>query len=344
MGYEEKVNMLIDDEQKKKMLLQMAQNLQKYKKVITHFGDDLDNKSSVYAVERWAREMGILEEGESLTVERVPAGQTKTRGINLDTGGHKGCSFDEETIIIDGGLQDSSAAMALSKLGIYVPEQIVKMADIPLTTVSPLEYRTGLALIRYLDGPNAFKLAEDGKLDQTLTDEDLERYGLLEASQKQKAVIDNAVAKVEKYSVDLPDGRKAVIASENILGGSRIAYELGCDFLASVESKEEGKCTFAMTAKPGTQLPKSVQYLGERLVEQYKREDGTSGVFLSPKKDMLVAGGFKNPDFRIETSGEKMVELLRDLMQIDDKDLPLRQKEIDEMHKRKESSNPGNLE
>lgn len=39
-----------------------------------------------------------------------------------------------------------------------------------------------------------------------------------------------------------------------------------------------------------------------------------------------------------------MVELLRDLMQIDDKDLPLRQKEIDEMHKRKESSNPGNLE
>ena len=42
------------------------------------------------------------------------------------------------------------------------------MADKPSTDVSPLEYRTGLALVRYLDDPNTFKLAEDGKLDQIL--------------------------------------------------------------------------------------------------------------------------------------------------------------------------------
>lgn len=331
MGFVEKIKEFTNDEDVREKLIKMAQSLQKYKKVITHFGDDLDNKSSVYAVERWAREMGILKEDEKVTVERVPAGQTKPQGINLDTGGHKGCNFDEETIIVDGGLQDTSAAMALSKLGIYVPEQIVKMADIPLASVSSLEYRTGLALIRYLDGPNAFKLAEDGKLDKILTDEELEKYGLLEASKKQKAVIDNAVEKIKKYTVELPDGKRAVIAPENILGGSKIAYELGCDYFASVEGKEEGKCTFAITAKPGTQLPKSIQNLGERLVEQYRREDGTSGVFLNLKKDMLVAGGFKNPDFRVETSKENMVELLRDLMQIDDKDLPSKQEEIDKM-------------
>ena len=345
MEYEEKINMLTNDEEKRKMLIQMAQNLQKYKKVITHFGDDLDNKSSVYAVERWAREMGILGEEEKLIVERAKPGETKTQGINIDTGGHKGCSFDEETIIIDGGLQDSSAAMALSKLGIYVPEQIVKMADIPLTTVSPLEYRTGLALIRYLDGPNAFKLAEDGKLDQTLTDEDLDRYGLLEASQKQKAVIDNAVAKVKKYSVELPNNRKAVIAPESILGGSSIAYALGCDFFVSVEGKEEEKCTFGVNAKPGTQLPKAIQLLGEFLRKKYMRPDGkSSDVFMNDQKTQLIAGGFKNPDFRIEMPSKDMVELLRYLIQIDDKDFQSKQKEIDEKLKRGEGSNPGNLE
>ena len=325
---EDNINNLTEDEQKRKMLKKIAQNLIEHKKLITHFGDDLDNKSSVYAIEEWARKMGIIKEDEKLNVERVRAGETRSEGINLDTGGHKGCSFDKETIIIDGGLQDTSTAAALSRLGIYVPEQIVKMADKPSTDVSPLEYRTGLALVRYLDGPNTFKLAEDGKLDQILDDDDLEKYELLEASKKQKAIIDKAVKEIEENGIELPNGEKAVVAGKRILGGSPIAYALGYNYFCSVEGSEgeEDRCTFAIAARPGTKLPISVQQLGERLIEQYKREDGTSDVFMNSQKNMLVAGGPKNPEFGVETSKEEMIELLRDLLQIDDKDFQTKDK------------------
>ena len=169
--------------------------LEKYIKIYTHTGDDLDNKSSVYAVSLWAKEMGIIEEIAELVVEIVKPGSVKAQGINLDTKGHKGNSFEEDP--------------------------------------------------------------------------------------------------------------------ESILGGSQIAYYLGCDYFVSVEGKEEGKCTFAMTAKHGNQLPKSVQCLGERLIEQYKRKDASSGVFLNSKKDMLIACGFKNPTFRVDTSAEKNGRIIK---------------------------------
>ena len=285
----------------------IKRKLAETKTVVTHFGDDLDNKSATYALEKWAKEQGILKEDENLQIDRVPAGKIKEGMLNVDTGGHRGSrQEDDGTIVIDGNPAEGvkSASEAISNLGIYVPKQIVELADTVPNKVSALDSRSGLALIRYLSGEQAFKLAEEGLLDKTLTDEQLEKYGLEEAHEKQQGIIDNAVEKIEKYTKELANGEKIVLAPEQIIAGSMIAYEKGIPYYASASNhldkdKNVDGVTFAISSKPGTKLPKEILEYGEELVEQYRIDENTSGVFVNPNGQMIVAGGFKNPEFKI---------------------------------------------
>lgn len=299
----------------------IRQKLEETKTVVTHFGDDLDNKSSIYALEKWAKEQGILYEDESLQVDRVPAGQIKEGMLNIDTGGHKGNRKEENgTLIIDGDPENGvkSAAESLSNSGIYVPEQIVELADTMPNKVSALDSRSGLALIRDLTGEQAFKLAEAKLLDKSLTDEQIKEFGLEEAHEKQQAIIDNAVEKIEKYTKELPNGERIVLAPEQILAGSAIAYEMGIPYYASAsnhldQDKNVDGVTFAITSKPGVQLPEEILEYGKELEEQYRIDENTSGVFVNTNGQMIVAGGFKNPIFKIpgETI-EGMLEKIED--------------------------------
>lgn len=289
------------------------------KTVVTHFGTDLDNVSSIEALERFARENGILQEDEHLEIKRVPAGQVMDEFLNVDTGGHKGSRIEDNgTVVIDGNPSEgiNSAVAMLASLGVYVPEQIVELADTVPNKVNPLESRTALSLIRSANGSIIFKIAEAGLLDKQLTDEQLEEFGLQDAHKKQKEIIENAVEKIKEYMISLPTGEKVVMAPEQILGGAPIAYELGADFYVSVEQHKSGNgSTFAVTSKPGVKLPDEIQELGKKLVEQYRNSDGTSGVFLNPNGQMLVAGGPKNPDFSLEYNQNELISKLTELFE-----------------------------
>ena len=303
---------------------ELLEHLIQNKTIVTHFGDDLDNKSSIYAIEKFLRILGVLGQNENLTVERVPAGQVKEGFVNVDTGGHRGNRVDNETktIVIDGDPKNGikSACESLSKLGIYVPEQICELADSRPTQISALDSRSGLALVRYLSGGQAFDLAENGLLDKTLTDGQLEKYGLMENHLKQQELIDRAVEKINKYTVELPNGEKIVLAPEQITAGSSIAYEMGIPYYASTsqhcdrEGNPDG-VTFAISCKPGMKLPKEILEYGRQLVEQYRIDEMTSGVFINPNEQLIVAGGPKNPNFRIEGhTPESMLEELRTVL------------------------------
>lgn len=305
----------------KEQLEKMEAKLRETKTVVTHFGDDLDNKASIYYLEQWARAKGILEENENLIVERVPAGKVKEGLLNVDTGGHTGSRIDGDTIVIDGdpanGIHSAAAELADMEIetgnsALKMPKQIIELADTVPNKVSPLESRTALSLIRNTTGEQIFKIAKLGLLDKALTDEQLKKYGLVEAQKNQQAIIDNAVEKVNKYMVELENGEKVVIAPEQILAGAQIAYELGANYYGSVQAHKSGKgSTFAVTSKPGIKLPEQIREFGQDLVEEYKEKDGTSGVFLNPNGQMLVAGGFKNPDFSVEYTPEELIEELK---------------------------------
>lgn len=297
----------LERKQKEEQLQRIQKKLAETKTVVTHFGDDLDNKSSIYALERWAKGKGILKKDENLQVERVPAGRIKEGMLNVDTGGHTGNREDSNgTIVIDGNPANGvkSAAQSLDNLGIYVPRQIVELADTMPNKVSPLDSRSGLALVKYLSGEQTFELAEQRLLDKTLKNENLKDFKLIKVFKKQKEIIDKAVEKIEKYTKELPNGEKIVLSPEQIKAGSMIAYEKGIPYYASAsdhfdKDKNPDGVTFAITSKPGTKLPEEILKYGKELVEQYRIDENTSGVFVNPNGQMIVAGGFKNPEFKI---------------------------------------------
>lgn len=305
----------------------LLEKIKEDKTVVTHFGDDLDNKSSIYALEKFLKKMGVLQQGENLNVERVPAGQVKEGRINIDTGGHTGNKIDEDknTIVIDGDPKNGvkSACQSLSKIGIYVPKQICELANTRPARVSALDSRSGLALVRYLSGEQAFKLAENELLDKTLTDEQLEKYGLTQAHEKQQKVIDAAVEKINKYTAELPNGEKVVLSPEQIVAGSGVAYEMGIPYYASTNQHldKDGNSdgvTFAISCKPGMKLPAEILEYGKQLVEQYRIDEKTSRVFVNPNGELIVAGGPKNPNFKIEGhTPETMLEELKTVMSSD---------------------------
>ena len=302
-----KTDILLRRREKNMNILEiLKQKIKENKTIVTHFGDDLDNKSSIYALEKWAKENGVLNEEEKLVVKRVPAGQIEKGMLNVDTGGHTGIKLDEDgTIVIDGNPEKGvkSAAQALYNMGIYVPDQIVELADTVPNKVNVLDSRSGLALVRYLTGEQAFALAEEELLDKSLNDIRLSRFKLVEAHEKQQKIIDDAIKKVEKYKTRM-GGKNVVLATEQIIGGAAIAYELGIDYYVSVSKHFDNKkridgTTFAITCKPGAKLSEEIIDYGKKLQEEYRIDEKTSGIFVHPNGEMIVAGGPKNPDFKV---------------------------------------------
>lgn len=301
---EEKIEACLQKLENKRKLIELLADT---RTVVTHYGDDLDNKASIEALRRLALRTNILNENESLNIERVPAGKIKEGFLNVDTGGHTGNKLDGNTIVIDGDPKNdvNSACQSLYNLGVFVPKQICELADTKPTHISALDSRTGLALVRYLSGEQVFKLAEKNLLDKSLTEEELKEYGLIEAHLKQQQIIDKAVEKINEFKVELPNGEKIVLASEQITGGSSVAYELGIPYYASVSQHRDKDgnpdgVTFAISCKPGMKLPEEILEYGKQLVEKYRIDERTSGVFVNPNGQLIVAGGPKNPDFKIE--------------------------------------------
>lgn len=193
--------------------------------VVTHFGDDLDNRFAVEALRRYFR----LDE---LKVDRTPAGHPVPGRINIDVGDPT-CTDpitcrEDGTIIIDHHFNDipNTISILSKELGIYVPEQAIKLADQPGEQVNPLEWRTPVSLSRHLPVEKLWELAEKQLLTEEMTDEQtLRTYGIYEAAQKQKELIENARAAVVNGSVP---GTRVTIVDTFVPAGSQVAYSLGC--------------------------------------------------------------------------------------------------------------------
>ena len=319
----------VDKDKKKEIesylnTFKVAIKLKENPTIATHFGDDLDNKSSIYALESWSKMIGILKEDEKITVDRVPAGKVKEGLLNVDTGGHKGSIYDGETIVVDGkppitksAIEEIQKELKVEEY-VKIPEQIVECADALPTKTSIFDTKSGMSLQKFATPENVFKMAQKGLLTRELTKEEMEEFNLTDSYQIQQKTVDEAVEKVDKYTVTLENGQKVVIAPEFIKAGSQVAYEKGCNYYVSTskhldsERKEDG-CTFSISAKPGVALPENIKSFGSELVEKYKDETGASGVFLHPNGSLLVAGGPKNPDFKVEMSQEDINERVNTL-------------------------------
>lgn len=266
----------------------IIETINRHGSVMTHFGDDFDNVVALEALRR---------AGAVFQTRRCPAGKAPAGEIWLDV-----CGPDPEKaiMVIDHhNGEDRNACAVLSKLGIYVPEQAIEVADME-GKPSATDYRSVLSLLRYLPPSKVWEVAEKGLLLETLSDEQIEELGLTEARDKQKVIVENAIAKIRHYAL----GDKIVVAEEVVLGGSFIAYELGYEVFASVTTHKKGGVTFAInSSKP----------LSEAVLEFAK----SHGAFVPPHGKMAVLGGFKDPESRVEgVIVEEFAEKIRGLFEI----------------------------
>ena len=64
--------------------------------VVTHFGDDLDSKGAIYAIENWLRTQGLIDDDMRIILQRIPAGQAKeTHDISEVAEAVDGVTLDE---------------------------------------------------------------------------------------------------------------------------------------------------------------------------------------------------------------------------------------------------------
>lgn len=295
--------------------------------IATHFGDDLDNRSSIHVLEKWAKENGIIDEKETINVERVPAGQVKEGIVNVDTGGHKGSSYENETIVIDGnpkeGVKSAIEEINGTFRDVYVPTQILECADALPSKTSILDTKSGMSLQKFASMDKVFEMAEDKALTRELTEEELEKYNLVDAQKEQQKIVDDAKEKISAYTKVLSNGEKIVVSPEFIKAGSLVAYETGINYYASVDNHKSGTgITMAINAKPGKQLPENIKEYGNGIVKKLEKEDGTSGAFVHPNGSMFLVGGPKNPDVKLEmTQEEAMSEITQLFVEYSDKSL-----------------------
>jgi len=158
--------------------------LDETKTIVTREDEDLDNKASIYAIENWLKNLRFLSKDETLTIEKVPKGNVKQGFFNIDIGKNEGNELDKNgTVVIDKdtNIGIKSTSQELEILGIPIPEQIIK-----LTTQNTNEFnsRAPMSFIEFLTGEQIFSLADNWLLDKELSDEQLEKYGLIEAYNK----------------------------------------------------------------------------------------------------------------------------------------------------------------
>lgn len=262
--------------------------------VVTHYGDDLDNRASIHAL---ALSAGLSP--DEVEVVRVPAGTVKAGMVNVDTGGHAGPDFrDDGTIVIDGGDGYRSAIAVLADAGLAVPAQIVELADAGADRdVDILDARSGLALLRYVDTTTLFRLAKAELLDRTLTDEQLVEYGLVEAAAKQAGVVLAAAQAVASGLVQA--GPPALVIVDCFVpAGSQVAYRLygRPTIYASIAPHREGDGVTFSVVTNADELPEK---LVDGLLAFEDRTAGEGSIFRHPNGQMVVAGGPKVPDFRV---------------------------------------------
>lgn len=291
---------------------------------MTHFGDDLDNRFAVEALSR--------ETDADITVDRTSAGSPVKGRINIDVGDET-CSEpvtvrEDGTVVIDHHYNSYPNTLKILQdcFDIYIPEQAVELADTLAENVDPLDTSTGLAIARYVDNRTLWELAENRALNRSLTAEEIEKYNLKEAVEEQKAVINAAVKAVNKGA--FPEF-KAVVVDKFIPAGSAIAYRLGYDIYISVQDHPAGGITFAVTSRPGLQLPESLINFGLEEAQKYPGK-----IFIKPDRSMIVAGGPKNPDFSLPYSKE---EFKNEIIKLLEKDI--KQQTVNKMTSSVKNSN-----
>lgn len=309
-----------------KMRKEIIEQLKRKPKIAIQQGNNLDINASIYAIQKFLIDNEIIKSKDELEVIRIKAGTFEPNALNIDTGALNGIRIKDLKINADENLGEKSACSILSRLGFYVPKQIIKNADI-VYDKKILNSRYGLVLARELKDEKLFEFAESVReetneplITSNLTDDEIQKFGLTNFYQKREKDIREAKSIINENTYCLPNNRKIAIVPRFLNYGSFIAYSQGIDYYCSIgKGSENLGITFAITANPNAgngKLPQKLIDSGYILRSQYSTGKNNSGVFISQNYDKIIAGGPKNQNFKIYAnmdSDEAIEQFINDL-------------------------------
>lgn len=161
-----------------KIIKEMIETISKTKTIVINEEENIDNKVSLYAIEKWLRDIGVILERENLIIEKVPKGTIKKGCLNINTGNENGniINKESEAVLIDKNIKIgiNSICEALDLLGVPIPEQILEVMkeDKKYAKEVPMSY------VEYLSGEQIFNLAQLNLMEKNLTIDELKKYGL----------------------------------------------------------------------------------------------------------------------------------------------------------------------
>lgn len=329
---------------------QIEENIKRYKRIYIQYGENLDKYAAIYALRKHMKSKGI----DDIEVIQINAGEDrkniKQKGLFIDAGFLRGCSSlatnfkGSKEINANEARAERSASGVLSQFGIYVPKKIVQHADEVIDDERTIDARYGLHLCRKLRGEKLFDFAkerrEDGTylIESTLTDEELNKWGLYNEYQKREEELQRDTRIIADNIYTINESNKHIcIVDKYVNCGSWIAYSLGCDYYLSISDtkadfvkKSESffdneklisKATFCMLANPKKgdgKLPNNIIKWCEQL-----RDDGENNKFkmitinrkgqsinsqkpfISPKQDKAIFGGLKTPNLFVTSKNKE---------------------------------------
>lgn len=315
-------------------------------------GENLDKNASIYALIKHMKKFGITH----IDVEEINAGEKRSGGLTIDAGDLTGLEgfnpryLGRKSVNGKASQGQPSTCGVLAACGIYVPPKIIEHAD-TVTDERIINARYGVSLSRNFNwetqGQKLFDFAnkqrDDGTylMDATLTDEELEEWGLEELCRKREEDIKRDTEAISKniyyFTDENGQERKVCIVDYATNCGSFISYSLGCDYYISVCDREncpwydsenttdssmnEPMVSFTICANPKKgdgKIPKSVLKYFEDLRDSGENESikviSTQGreiknnPFIKPDKTMVVLGGYKVTDIYIALKDPSQVD------------------------------------
>jgi len=260
--------------------------LKNSKEIQTHTGQDLDQNMSILVVAKLAKKMvsefEIIKHPQSEGGKKGLIVDLQYSGSNLELGS-KTLVFDHH----DGSAQN--ALYKFSKVGIYVPQDLLEIADKQFHDVSIME-DIWFNYYRYLSLEFQWKIfCEKGKIWKKITK--LESKSI---SSKMKnnfsnllfslMILKNNIFTSEKYG-------DIVIVNQFVTAGSILSYnELKCNYYISI-STTDNKSTFVVSCNHENILDEEIKT---------KLKEISSEIYFHPNGKLAILGGSKNEGIYIK--------------------------------------------
>lgn len=309
----------------------IIQNLKANKKIYVASGDIFDTKAAIESMIRQAEQEGIdRKEIEIIKVEpgsqEISGGiylNVNKDGINIDKKNQNGMLF----ISPQESIREQSVCSVLSRLGFYIPNNVVKYASKVMPEISK-NPRNAYLLMNDLDGATILDFCkeldekEEDLFDVSLTEDNMEKYTSLteerkktlnSMAEKNKKIFEEVEKSIQYYTIGEKKIGICINPTEYGLYTAYFAYANGADYCISISEEDRGIQGAIQSNPQKCDLPIELERWAYKKILEEPSIENTGDVLV--QKTRIIMGGKTKPDVFLENkTGEKNRGFTREVL------------------------------